>query len=211
VTGKIINIWVALLGMIFIFVIFGLIGCGEKREKETYPEIQEQVMKKSTETNKPSIIEQKNKELNIPKLLQQDHKGIIQFLGKPTGDEIKNSDVRILKYTLAGFELEIRLFMDTPVSMDITPLEDYSFTNSAGYAISDVPDDVMRLLRDLGFDEGSVTGGGDSPAQRLFLYMDYGTPLREYEIRVNNDDWRAVNEGKTSNVSWVYVKLINTK
>jgi len=168
-------------------------------------------MLEKTATDKPTTNEQKEKALSIPELLRKDFKGIVQLLGKPTAEKTEGQDKKLVKYTLPGFELEISLFMDRPISMDITPLKEYKFINSTGYATSDVPDDVMQLLYDLGFSKGSVTGQGDTPSQRLFSYVDYGSPLKEYEIRVNSENWRAVSEGKASKVSWVYIKLIKTK
>jgi len=162
-------------------------------------------------TDKTAQSEQKDKGINIPELLSQDYKGIVQILGKPAEEKTAKSDERIVKYALPAFELEIKLFLDKPISIDITPLKEYKFASSTGYAITDVPDDIMQLLQDMGFSKASVTGEGDTPETRLFSYVDYGSPLREYEIRVNSEDWRAVNEGKTSKVSWVYIKLIKTK
>ncbi|MBW2672129.1 MAG: phage holin family protein [Deltaproteobacteria bacterium] len=162
-----------------------------------------------------SVNEQTDKESeqkpNIPELLQQDYEGIVRLLGEPTTEKAEKADERLVKYTLPGFELEITLFMDKPISIEVSPLKEYKFRDIAGYAISDVPDDVLQLLQDLGFSKDSVTGKSATPAQRLFSYVDYGSPLREYEIRVNSEDWRAVSKGKASKVSWVYIKLIKTK
>jgi len=170
-----------------------------------------QVTTKEVTADKPAQSEQKDKGINIPELLGQDYKGIVQALGKPAEEKTAKSDERIVKYALPAFELEIKLFLDKPISMDITPLKEYKFASSTGDAISDEPDGVMQLLQDLGFSKASVTGEGGTPATRLFAYVDYGSPLREYEISVNSEDWRAVDEGKTSKVSWVYVKLTKTR
>ncbi|OAT81108.1 hypothetical protein [Desulfotomaculum copahuensis] len=166
---------------------------------------------KETTTDKPSAKVQKERPPNVPELLQKDYKGIVQLLGRPTAEKTESADKKLIKYTLPGFELEITLFMDKPISMDITPLKEYKFQDSNGYSASDMPDDVIQLLYDLGFNKDSVIGNSATPTQRLFSYVDYGSPLREYEIRVNSEDWKAVSEGRASKVSWVYIKLIKTK
>jgi len=135
--------------------------------------------------------------IDIPKILKQDYSGIVQFLGKPLKIEDKDADTKILTYKLSDFDVDIKLFMNNPVTLDITPKKEYKF-----------PDGVMELLSELGLK--NVDAIGATSMQKLFTYINYGTPTREYEIRVSSKDWRAVDDGKGSTVNFVYVKLIKT-
>lgn len=145
---------------------------------------------------------------DVPAILDKNCNDIVSLLGKPSKQENKDSDTVIMFYQTPKFDVEISLFMDHPASVDITPKENYTYGPSDEYAQKEVPDDVMKLLTELGL-EGVGSADGTS-AQRLFKYFDYGSPLREYDVMVNCEDWRTVDEGKTSKVSFVYIKLVKT-
>ncbi|SFH21129.1 hypothetical protein SAMN05660649_04260 [Desulfotomaculum arcticum] len=205
------KLWYLLLTAAILMLIVS--GCGKVQNTDKNAESNstndtEVSSNVESNVNTPKSEPQIDLVFDVPEILNKNYNDIVSLLGKPSRQENKDSDTVVLVYQTPEFDIEITLFMDLPASVDITPKEDYVYGPSDEYALKEVPDDVMKLLTELGLE--GVDGAEGTSAQRLFKYFDYGSPLREYDVMVNCDDWRTVDEGKTSKVSFVYIKLVKT-
>jgi hypothetical protein len=200
---------IAALVLMFGVLLFVFGGCSntENQKQSTQPPVG-QVTESTQKIVEKEQVSKEKPVVDIPAILKQKNEDVNKTLGKPKSKEIKGQDKVIETYSLTGYDIDITYFMGTPSSIDITPLKKYKFIKNNAYTSDEVPDDIKRLLKELGFN--GLTPSGSTPMQSLFLYTDFST-LREYEIRVNSKDWRAVDEGKESEVDWVYVKLTKTR
>lgn len=203
--------WILLI-VITMLVMVIFTGCGNAGYTKT--EEGNQILPGTVENEQVASQTEQTKSIpviNMPEILEQDYAGVVKILGNPVKEEYEDTDTKFINYSLKekDLEIEIKFFMDTPITISVTPLKEYKFTNDSGYSITEVPDDVMKLLADLGFN--SPTGKNSSLAMRIFSYVDYGSPLREYAIQVSPEDWQAVDRGKMSKVRQVNIRLIDTR
>lgn len=185
--GKI-GVWKKYLGVI---VVAGLLmssaGCGGSSQPNASTDNKSNPPQQTQEVVKPKI--------DLAAIIGLTYDQVVNKLGKPAAEETSNKYITP-KWKLNGFEIEVAFDKNSKnfYAVTVTPIEKYIFSDNKS------KDQSERLLKELNI---SAKFDRYSSAKNIFIY-DHNSA--QYEVAVFAKDLKAVNEGKDSEINYVYIK-----
>lgn len=183
-----ISTWKKYLGVIAVAgLLITSVGCGGSSPPNSSADNKSSLPQQTQEVIKPKI--------DLAVIIGLTYDQAVNKLGKPAAEETSNKYITP-KWKFNGFEVEIAFDKSSKnfYAVTATPTEKYIFSDNKS------KDQSERLLKELNI---SAKFDRYSSAENIFVYEHNS---RQYKVNVFAKDWRAVDEGKDSEVSYVYIK-----